>query len=133
MEAELLKFGSSLLAISLLVYIAWRMRLGGISRIETEAQLKDLADSAFCGFEPVRFAIAPDGKGAICEDAAGRIILLVPHGSNHAARLLGRESSARREDSRLVVDSGDASFPVVSLELGEASRSWENRINSLSS
>jgi len=133
METELLKFGGSLLAISLLVFLVWRLRLGGIARIEGEAGLRELADESICGFEPIDFAIDANGLGAVCLDASGRILLLAPHGVNFAGRLLGKGSFARREGAMLVIGSSEPSLPIVSLDLGEASGAWAARIGSLNS
>lgn len=133
MEGELLKFGGSLAAISLLVLIAWWLGLGGRARIADEAEARALADDAVCGFEAVEIALDADGRGALLCDAQGRIMLLAPHGVKFAARLLDSGVTVERDGNRLVIAAAGQGFPKVSLELGEAAGAWDKRLAALSS
>jgi hypothetical protein len=118
MSAELLQFGGSLVAVALLVLVAWRMRLGGDPEIADEAEARELADNALCGFEAERVALDRAGRGALLRDRAGRILLLAPHG--FVGRLLDSRAEARVEGGRLVIAIGERWQAPATLELADA-------------
>lgn len=124
MPSELFQFLGSLLAIAALVAIAWWLRLGGAPRISGEAEARELADSAVCGFEPAEIALDADGRGALLRDATGRIMLLAPHGIHFAARILGQETTARLDGGRLTVSAGERRLRPVTLDIGTQASAW---------
>jgi len=131
MTADLLKFGGSLAAITVLVLIAWRMRLGGTARLADEAEARELADNAICGFEAVEIGLDSERKGALLADAEGRLLLLAPHGVHFAARLLEPGSKAKSDGPLLSIMTTNSTFPLVQLQLGDAAQAWERRIAAL--
>jgi hypothetical protein len=134
MSVTILKFLGSLLAVGLMVAVAWRLRLGGGgAKLANEAEARALADNAVCGFDAVELALDASGKGALLRDAGGRILLLRPHGVHFAARLLDRASSSVRDGPCLTIVTSDASFAPAVLELGDAAEAWDKRIAALHS
>lgn len=130
MTAKLLQFAGSLAAVAMLVLVAWRLRLGGEARISNEAEARELADDALCGFEPETVALDRAGHGALLCDAAGRIVLLAPHGSRFVGRLLDGRARARVEGERLVVRVGETRFAPATLEVADAD-AWSRAIEAL--
>ena len=134
MSGELLKFAGSLLAVSALVAIAWRLHLGGSgARLANEAEARELADNAICGFAATEVALDSRGKGALLRDGEGRILLLKPHGVHFAARLLDKASAANRAGSVLTIVTGEATFAPARLDLGGEADAWDKRIGALHS
>ena len=131
MTGDLLIFGGSLGAITLVVILVWWMGLGGEPRIGDEAHARELAENAMCGFEPIEIVLDAKGHGALLLDNKGQILLLAPHGSHFASRLLDTNSTAWIEDGVLVIDSGEQTFARALLELGTEARAWDSRIKTL--
>ena len=126
----LLQFLGSLAAILVLAGIAWRLRLGPERPLADEDSVREAAEETLHGFEPVAIAIDRDGKGALVRDGDGNIMLLRPHGTHVAGRLLTPLASVRIESERLIVDSGERRFGSVSLELDDAS-AWVQHVNAI--
>ena len=124
MSAQLLQFVGSLLAILGLAWIARRLDLGGDTRIRDEAHLRELAEEALYGFEPIDIAVDRAGMGALARDAQGRVMLLRRHGSHFAARLLDNHLNVRLDRNVLVVGTGEKRFAKVTLDLGEQAPAW---------
>ncbi|MFA9201400.1 MAG: hypothetical protein ACEQR8_09490 [Cypionkella sp.] len=124
MTGKLIQFGGSLLAILALAWLALKLGLGGDRRIESEAHLRELAEEALCGFDPVELAIDRAGLGALARDAQGRVMLLKRHGAHFAARLLDSYAHVRLDRHLLVVGTSDRRFGEVTLDLGEAAPAW---------
>lgn len=124
MSAQLLQFVGSLLAILGLAWIARRLDLGGDTRIRDEAHLRELAEEALYGFEPIDIAIDRAGMGALARDAQGRVMLLRRHGSHFAARLLDNHLNVRLDRNVLVVGTGEKRFAKVALDLGDQAPAW---------
>jgi hypothetical protein len=120
----LIKFGGSLLAILALAWLAHRLRLGGDVRIVDEAQARDLAEEAICGFEPVEIVIDRAGMGALLRDARGRVLLLRRHGTHFAGRLLDSYAHARLDRNLLTLATADQRFGSVTLDLGSKAPEW---------
>lgn len=116
----LLQLAGSLAAVLFLVFVAWRLRLGGEARIADEAEARELADNAVCGFDAEAIALDQSGHGALVRDAAGRIMLLAPHGNRFVGRLLDGKAQAKLEGTRLVVVTGERRLAPVSLDLADA-------------
>ncbi|HSJ78127.1 MAG TPA: hypothetical protein VK913_05270, partial [Erythrobacter sp.] len=124
MQDGLIQFLGSLVAIVALVLIARWLRLGGTARIADEAEARELADSAVCGFSPSRIDLDASGEGALLHDGEGRIMLLAPHGMHFSARLLTGTATAVVEGDVLVVRSGERWVPPARLRLSENAGYW---------
>jgi hypothetical protein len=124
MSGQLLQFAGSLIAILALAGIAHRLGLGGDTRIRDEAHLRELAEEALCGFEPVDLAIDRAGFAALARDAAGRVMLLRRHGSHFASRLLDNHLNVRLDRNLLTVGTGEERFGKITLDLGEQAPAW---------
>ncbi|GGE01846.1 hypothetical protein GCM10011515_21900 [Tsuneonella deserti] len=124
MTGQLLQFGGSLLAILALAWAAHRLGLGGDTRIRDEYHLRELAEEALCGFEPVDVAIDRSGIGALARDAQGRVMLLRRHGSHFASRLLDSHLHVRLDRNLLAVGTGETRFGTVILDLGDKAPAW---------
>jgi hypothetical protein len=124
MSGQLLQFGGSLLAILGLAWFAHRLGLGSDSRIRDEAHVRELAEEALYGFEPVDLAIDRAGMGALARDSQGRVMLLRRHGAHFASRLLDEHAQSRLDRNFLVVGSGDKRFGEVTLDLGNEAQAW---------
>ena len=119
-----MQFGGSLLAILLLAGIAWKLRLGGDTRIRDEAHLRELADEALCGFDPVEVALDKAGLAALARDADGRVMLLRRHGAHFASRLIDGHAHVRLDRQFLVVGTSDRRFGEITLDLGDDAPAW---------
>nr|WP_202390316.1 hypothetical protein [Tsuneonella aeria] len=127
----MIQFAGSLAAIAALAFIALKLGLGGDRRIRDEEDLRELAEEALCGFDPVEVAIDRAGLAAIARDAGGRIMLLRRHGAHFAARLLSPPVRNRLDGAALVVESGERLFGPVRLDLGDDARTWAARLQQL--
>lgn len=121
---ELLQFGGSLLAILVLAWLALKLGLGGDRRIRDEDELRQLAEEALYGFDPVEIAIDRAGLAALARDAEGRVMLLRRHGAHFASRLLDGHASVRLDRHFLVVGTSDRRFGAITLDLGEQAAAW---------
>ncbi len=126
----LLQFAGSLAAVALLVLAVWLLRLGGEAHIAGEAEARELADNAVCGFEAAAIALDRAGRGALLRDCDGRIVLLAPHGNRFVGRLLDGRARARLEGERLTVATGERRLAPVSLEVADAA-TWCAAIEAL--
>lgn len=131
MDVKLVQFAGSVLAVLLLVLVAWRLRLGGEPRIADETEARELADHALCGFDAVEVALDLAGRGALLRDADGRMVLLAPHGNRFVGRLLDASARARTDEGQLVVTTGERRLAPVTLELANAA-AWCGAIEGLS-
>jgi len=127
----MIQFGASLSAILALAWIALKLGLGGDTRIEGEAHLRELADEALCGFEPVEIAIDRAGHAALVRDSEGRVILLRRHGTHFASRLLDGHAHARLDRQFLVVGTSDRRFGEIALDLGDQAAAWASSLRRL--
>ena len=63
-------------------------------------------------------------------DAAGRILLLRPHGVHFAGRVLSPYARAYRDGAALVIDSAEKRYGAARLEVDDAS-TWVDAIEAL--
>jgi hypothetical protein len=131
MTAELLKFGGSLLAVVLLILVAWKLALGGDARIRNEDDARALADEALCGFTPAAIAIDRAGFAALARDASGRVLLIRRHGAHFAARLLDSHAHARLDRNFLTIGTAESTFGSVTLDLGDQAQVWAGSLRRL--
>lgn len=120
----LIQFGASLVAILVLAWLAHRLQLGGDARIRSRDEARALAAEALHGFEAVEIALDKAGMGALCRDAAGRVLLLRRHGSHFASRLLDSHVHARLDRSFLTLATADRRFGSVTFDLGDQAATW---------
>lgn len=130
---ELLKLAGSVAAILVLAFIAQRLGLGGDPRIQSEAQARELAEAAICGFEPVDLALDRAGIAALLRDARGRVLLLRQHGAHFAARLLDSHAFTRLDRNFLTIGTGDTTFGKITLDLGPQAQVWASSLRRLES
>ena len=123
----------SLIAILVLAWLAHRLGLGGDARIRTEDEARALADEALHGFEPVEVAIDKAGMGALCRDAAGRVLLLRRHGSHWASRLIDSHAHTRLDRGFLTLATADKRFGSVTFDLGDKAAIWAASLRRIAS
>jgi len=125
-----LQFAGSLAAVLLLIFVAWRLRLGGEPQIADEAEARELADNTLCGFDATELALDRAHRGALLRDETGRIMLLAPHGNQFVGRLLDSHASAQLHDGRLEIVTGERRLTTVVLDIADAA-AWCHAINAL--
>ena len=126
----LIQFLGSLLAILALAGVAWWLKLGPKPRLADEDAARRAADEAVSGFEPVAIGLDRSGHGALMRDAAGRILLLRPHGVHFAGRLLPRETRVLREGDELEIDPRERRYGKARLVLDDAA-AWVSAIEAV--
>lgn len=126
----LLQFLGSLVAILALAALAWWLRLGPTPRLADRAAALRAADEAVSGFEAVDCALDRDGHGALLRNGNGSILLLRPHGSHFAGRILTSAAKARIEDELLVIDTAEKRYGAARLRLEDAS-AWMQAIEGI--
>lgn len=127
----LMRLGGSLIAIFALAGLAWKLGLGGDLRIRDEAQARELAEEAVCGFDAVEVAIDRSGHAALLRGRDGRVLLLRRHGAHFAARVLTDHTHARLDRQLLVVGTAEKRFGEVTLDLGPAAQRWAASLRGL--
>lgn len=127
LSPTLLQFIGSLVAILALAVLARWMRLGPEARLDSDAAAMAAADEAVSGFVPVEISRDEQGCGALMRDGSGRILLLRPHGTHMAGRLLTPAASARIEGDVLVVDTAEKRYGAAKLRLADA-HGWQKAI-----
>ena len=115
----LIQFAGSLVAILALAGIAWWLKLGPEPRLADDEAARIAADEAVSGFEPIAIGRDRDGRGAVMRDAAGRVLLLRPHGGHFAGRLLSGETRVRRDGDALEIDPGERRYGPARLVLDD--------------
>jgi hypothetical protein len=128
---ELVKFGASLAAILLVSWAVGRLHLGADVRLRSEAEVRELAAAALCGFAPGEVALDRAGIGALIRDPSGRVMLLRRHGAQFAARLLDSHAFARLDRTFLTIGTGDPQFGAVTLDLGDQAQVWASSLRRL--
>ena len=73
-----------------------------------------------------------DGRGALLRDAAGRVLLLRPHGVHFAGRILSGAARVRRDGDMLVIDTAERRYGAAQLALDDAS-AWVDAIEAVKS
>jgi hypothetical protein len=126
----LLQFLGSLIAILALAGLAWWLKLGPAPRLADEASARAAADEAVPGFDPIAIGLDREGRGALLRDAAGRVLLLRPHGVHFAGRVLTGMARARVEEGTLVIDTGERRYGSARLLLDDAA-AWAETIEAL--
>ncbi len=104
--------------------LAHYLGLGADVRLRNEAEARELARSALCGFEPAELVLDRAGIGALARDTKGRVLLLKRHGAHFAGRLLDSHASTRLDRNFLTIGSGERRFEPITLDLGEQAQIW---------
>ncbi|MBX7458888.1 hypothetical protein K3152_11580 [Qipengyuania sp. 1NDH17] len=130
MDPQLLQFFGSLAAILLLAGIAWSLKLGPERKLESEEDARRAAGEAVDGFDAEKLSLDSEGRGALLSDASGNILLLRPHGTHFAGRILTAAASAAIEGDTLVIDTAEKRYGAARLVLDDAP-AWVQRIEAI--
>lgn len=128
----LLQFLGSLVAILALAGVALWLKLGPAPKLEGEAEARAAAEEAISGFEPVEVSLDREGHGALLRDATGRILLLRPHGTHFAGRLLTPAARMKLDGETLLVDTAEKRFGTARLILDDPS-AWMQALEAIKS
>ncbi len=126
----LLQFLGSLVAILALAGFAWWLKLGPQGTLANDDEARSAANEAVDGFSPTEIALDMEGRGALLGDAQGRILLLRPHGTHFAGRILTGEAKARLDGSTLVVDTAERRYGSARLAIADP-QAWVKRIEAI--
>ncbi|MEL6876508.1 MAG: hypothetical protein AAGL68_00225 [Pseudomonadota bacterium] len=129
-DARLLQFGGSLIAILVLAWLALALRLGPRPKLVGHHDAAQAAGEVQDGFAAVESAVAADGSAAVLRDPVGKIMVLKEHGTHFAGRVLTASARASIEGNTLSIDSGERRFGAVTLNI-EAPQAWADAINRL--
>lgn len=130
MTGQVAQFLGSLAAILALAALAWWLKLGPEPRLANEAEARQAAQEAVDGFEPGIIAIDREGRGALLCDGSGRLLVLRPHGTHFAGRILTPHARVQLTDGKLDIDTGERRFGTVRLEIDDAP-AWVQRIEAI--
>lgn len=120
MASDLVQIGISVVAVSALVALTWLLGFRQEACLASAEEARELLRLAPGGFEPVAIALDADGKGAIARDAAGGVMVLLPHGNQFVARPV-------EPRAQLIVDRGQLrgkAGRTFSLNLGDEAAGW---------
>lgn len=126
----LLQFLGSLVAILALAGVALWLKLGPSPRLSEEDEARAAAEEAVSGFEAVEVGLDREGRGALLRDAAGRILLLRPHGTHFAGRLLTPAARMELDGEVLSVDTAEKRFGTARLTLDDPS-AWMQALEAI--
>ena len=126
----LLQFLGSLAAILALAGLAWWMKLGPQTALANEDEARFAANEAVDGFTATEVALDKQGRGALLGDAQGRILLLRPHGTHFAGRVLTGEAKARVDGPTLVIDTAERRYGSARLAVPDP-QAWVKRIEAI--
>ncbi|MBY6015427.1 hypothetical protein KUV75_11020 [Qipengyuania gaetbuli] len=130
MPPALLQFLGSLVAILALAAIARAMKLGPERTLKSREEALEAAEEAVSGFSAVALALDADGRGALLRDALGRVLLLRPHGTHFAGRVLTAAARARLEGDALVIDTAEKRYGTARLRVDDAD-AWMQAIETI--
>ena len=119
-----IQLAASIVLILLVSWLALALKLGNDVRLKGEAEARELAQTAVCGFDPVDLALDRAGIGALLRDSQGRVMLLRRHGAQFAARILDSHVFARLDRNFLTVGTGEKTFGQITLDLGDKAQVW---------
>ena len=130
MDPQVLQFLGSLAAILVLGGIAWGLKLGPEPSLRDEDDARHAAREAIDGFEPVHLSLDLDGRGALLQDARGNILLLRPHGTHFAGRILTTAAAAVLDGEVLRIDTAEKRFGMTYFRIADAP-AWVQRIEAI--
>ncbi len=114
----------SLVMIVALYGLARALRLGGDVRIADTAHAIRLADATICGFGAQDVALDRARIGALVRNGAGRVLLIRRHGARFVGRELTDHVGIRLDRHTLTLETGDARFGTLTLDLGAQAQIW---------
>lgn len=117
--------------VLILAWLCARMGLGRDVRIRDADEARRLADEALCGFAASEVDLDRAGIGALLRDEDGRIMLLRRHGARFVARLLDGHGLCRLDRNFLTIETREAAFGKVTLDLGPQAQTWASRLRHL--
>lgn len=120
MNAQLLQFGGSLLAITLLVLLAHWLGFSRSARLQSKDEARELLALAPGGFSAIEIALAAEGTGAIARDASGRLAVLKPHGGRFVAQHLPPAIPIEVQGETLRIHTS----PPLNLPIGGSAQKW---------
>jgi hypothetical protein len=109
-----LLLGGSLAGVLALALTAWLLGLGG-GAIGSPEEAMAIAEEGLGGFEAEQAIVSSDGRCALVFGGGGRIALIKQHGTQPAARMLGRPLRIEEVEGGFRVDSGERRFGAVRL------------------
>ena len=124
---------ASVVLVLLVSWLAAALKLGNDVRLKGEAEVRELAATAVCGFDPVDLALDRAGIGALLRDSRGRVMLMRRHGAQFAARILDSHAFARLDRNFLTVGTGEKTFGQITLDLGDKAQVWASSLRRLGS
>ena len=130
MDPQLLQFLGSLAAILVLAGIAWGLKRGPERKLESEDEARRAAGEAVDGFDAIDLSLDREGRGALLADAEGHVLLLRPHGTHFAGRILTPAASATIEGDTLIIDTAEKRYGAARLVLDDAP-AWVQRIKAI--
>lgn len=129
---QLLQFVGSLIGILALAGLAIWLKLGPAPTLTSEEEARFAADEAVSGFVPTSIGLDRNGSGAIMRDEAGRLLLLRPHGTKFAGRLLTANARMRLAGDQLTIDTAERRYGAYTLSLDDAS-AWVQALEEIKS
>ncbi|EDL49034.1 hypothetical protein [Erythrobacter sp. SD-21] len=130
MTGQLLQFLGSLAAILVLAAIARWLKLGPSPRLASEDEARTASQEAADGFHPTHIGLDKEGSGALLANAAGEVLLLRPHGTHFAGRILTPAARVRLEDGGLAIDTAERRFGTAHLAIDNP-QAWVQRIEAI--
>lgn len=121
MDAIAIQFAASLVAVAAMVLVVHLAGFSRSARLLSEQEARDIAQLAPGGFCAVRIALDKSGRGAIAADAAGRLVLLRPHGAHFVPEAV-EPAAVRCDGDALLVDSQVQ--PAIQLAIGPDAVNW---------
>lgn len=97
----------SLVAVLTLAGVAWALKLGGASRIDTPEDAMRIAEDAIAGFDADEAVVGSNGGGAIVFGSAGSVALIRPSGARFVVREV-RRPRWQPLDAGIEIETGDS-------------------------
>ncbi|MEP5936928.1 MAG: hypothetical protein ABJ239_01245 [Erythrobacter sp.] len=116
----MIQFLGSLIAIAALAGLAWWLKLGRTPKLLEEQAAGVAAAQVEDGFDAAQIALDREGRAALVRGADNRLMVLKPHGSHFAGRVLTKTANMKAEGDELVVNSGERRFGLVRLRIDDA-------------
>lgn len=119
--------GAFVAVVAMTLTARW-LGLGVEPHIADQDHARRLANEAHFGFQPIDIAVSRDGTTALLHGQGDRLMLIRPHGNHFVGRLIGPSISPRLDGQKIILSSGETMFGEVSLDLGDQSASWAEKI-----
>ena len=122
MEGQLWQFLGSLIAVTALVGLAHWLGFSRTGRLADKEEAALVARLTPGGFDPLDIAMDTGGRGALCRDEAGKLVLVAPHGGQLIPHRIARGTAPHINDKcvSLTLPSGR----TIELELSISVADW---------